>query len=131
MNCDCPRSTGIIHYEECPMHDSHSCAVCETENHGNKLIAKQARAEVLAACTKHECYGCKSGWLVWKEGNSWWHPFDKTRGAGVAEDCKASWLRDLQPAASDLEELLEQANRSYNHNIRAWYTPPTLPPAPV
>jgi hypothetical protein len=67
---------------------------------------KQARAEVLAAYVKHECYGCESGWPVWKEGNSWWHPLDKTKGAGVTEDCKASWLRDLQPAASDLEELL-------------------------
>lgn len=38
MNCDCPRATGIVHYENCPLHDPHSCAICECEGHGNERV---------------------------------------------------------------------------------------------
>ncbi|KKL14089.1 hypothetical protein LCGC14_2519230 [marine sediment metagenome] len=97
MNCDCPRSTGIIHYEECPMHDSHSCAVCETENHGNKLIAKQARAEVLAACIERANKMAEE----YPDGSG-----EQRAAHGVATEL----LLFLQPAASDLEELCDKAH---------------------
>ena len=100
MNCDCPRTTGIVHYEECPLHDPNSCAACETENHGNKLIAKKARAEVLAACIE-------------RANNSLHHRADCRCDQCQFVDELIESLRQLQPAASDLEELLRKEREKH------------------
>ena len=38
--CDCPRATGVIHFEACPLHDPRACAVCEMDGHETKLKAE-------------------------------------------------------------------------------------------
>jgi len=53
--CDCPRATGIVHYENCPNHDPRSCAVCESDGHDSKLGYDKAIRELAGLSYSDEC----------------------------------------------------------------------------
>ena len=79
-------------------------------------IKKQARAEVLAACTHAICVLCRTGekpYLQSFGGKNWegkhqeWVHDVKIEGRVEVQTCLAYAIHSLQPAASDLEEYVK------------------------
>ena len=84
----------------------------------NEKRVKKARAEVLAACINAICVLCRTeekprlqsfGGKNWEGRYQAWVHDRKLEGQIVVETCSAGAIHSLQPAAKDLEELLQKA----------------------
>ena len=99
----------------------------EEENRDHRFYRKgfgdgqaKARAEVLAACINATCVLCRTEkpYLMWFGGKNWkgryqaWVHDVKLESCVEVQTCPANAIRSLQPAASDLEALLEQAHEA-------------------
>jgi hypothetical protein len=82
---------------------------------------KRIRAEVLAACINATCALCRAGekpYLQSFGGKNWegryqaWVHDMKIEGRVEVQTCPADAMHSLQPAAKDLEELLDKAHEA-------------------
>lgn len=77
--------------------------------------AREERAEVLAACINALCCHCSAGHKPDKNG---FHFLSRTGYLNERVRCPAFTLHSFQPAASDLEELLREAELEMLERIR-------------